>query len=446
MACGPKKKVLHKFVMKELSPVTKPAMEGALSLIVKSEDGMDKQLFDQCLQELEIAEAVREATDDMWELNDALRTSIRAIIANKEQYPDTIAAIKLSLSQFCEAVTEMVSEAVGEVEDELSGEVEDDTETEDEAMAKGKKEGGKVFPASDYAYVPDPEKPSTWKLRLTSTPGGGPDPRIVGAAVAALGPGFRGNKVQLPSNNLAAVKKKVKSAWLKANPDKSSEDLPEILKLQEETMSKERTVEVIEAELAISKAYGELNDAEKAHYNRLDESGKAAFLKMAKDARANELNKAAESDPVVYTAEDGSVFRKSDDPRLVKMAKDNDQTNRELKKERDERETLEFTKRATEELGNLPGEMPSKIALLKAVEKIEDKEVRTSVLGILKSHCESFKPAFETRGSSSLTGPTASLDAMAKKYAEDHKLSYEKAYSEVISTPEGKRLYEQTLS
>ena len=60
---------------------------------------------------------------------------------------------------------------------------------------KSEGDAGK-FPASDYAYAPDPKSPSTWKLRLTATPGGKPDSSIVGAACAALGKGFRGNKVE----------------------------------------------------------------------------------------------------------------------------------------------------------------------------------------------------------------------------------------------------------
>jgi len=91
-----------------------------------------------------------------------------------------------------------------------------------------KTEAGKKFPASDYAYVPDTSKPSTWKLRLTSTPGGDPDPKIVGAAVVALGKGFRGQKVQIPTEDLQKVKNKVLAAWKKANPDK--EEVPGILK------------------------------------------------------------------------------------------------------------------------------------------------------------------------------------------------------------------------
>lgn len=94
------------------------------------------------------------------------------------------------------------------------------------AEAVTKTEDGKAFPAGDYAYVPDSAKPSTWKLRLTKAPGGPPDSGIVGAAAAALGPGFRGQKVQIPAGDLAAVKAKVRAAWKKANPDKEADEMP----------------------------------------------------------------------------------------------------------------------------------------------------------------------------------------------------------------------------
>lgn len=108
----------------------------------------------------------------------------------------------------------------GNSEDDINAALEEATKTED----------GKAFPSSDYAYVPDADKPSTWKLRLTATPGGSPDAGIVGAAAAALGPGFRGQKVEIPSSDLPAVKAKVRAAWKKANPDKEAEDMPSGIK------------------------------------------------------------------------------------------------------------------------------------------------------------------------------------------------------------------------
>ena len=100
----------------------------------------------------------------------------------------------------------------------------------DKIQEATKTEDGQSFPASDYAYVPDPDKPSTWKLRLTKSPGGEPDAGIVGAACAALGKGFRGQRVEIPSGDLAKVKAKVRVAWKKANPDKDAEDMPEQIK------------------------------------------------------------------------------------------------------------------------------------------------------------------------------------------------------------------------
>lgn len=97
-------------------------------------------------------------------------------------------------------------------------------------MAETKRENGKDFKPGDYAYVPDSSKPSTWKLRLTNTPGGDPDPNIVGAAVAALGKGFRGNKVQIPSSDRAKVVAKVRNAWKSANKGKPEEEMPDVLK------------------------------------------------------------------------------------------------------------------------------------------------------------------------------------------------------------------------
>jgi hypothetical protein len=93
-----------------------------------------------------------------------------------------------------------------------------------------KREDGEDFPAEAFAYVPDPERPSTWKLRLWDSLADKETARQVGMAVAALGPGFRGNKVQIPAADLARVKARVLSAWRKANPDAERSEVPDVLK------------------------------------------------------------------------------------------------------------------------------------------------------------------------------------------------------------------------
>lgn len=81
-----------------------------------------------------------------------------------------------------------------------------------------KREAGEDFPAEAFAYVPDPEKPSTWKLRLWDSLADKVTARQVGMAVAALGKGYRGNKVQIPAADLPGVKGRVLAAWRKVHP------------------------------------------------------------------------------------------------------------------------------------------------------------------------------------------------------------------------------------
>jgi hypothetical protein len=99
-----------------------------------------------------------------------------------------------------------------------------------------KTEGGVVFHVSDYAYTPDDSDPSTWKLRTTKTPGGKADAGLVGAAAAAMGKGFRGNKVSIPTADRDAVKSRLRGAWKEANPDKSEDDMPDVLQNSRATL------------------------------------------------------------------------------------------------------------------------------------------------------------------------------------------------------------------
>lgn len=93
-----------------------------------------------------------------------------------------------------------------------------------------KTEDGVQYPADAFAYVPDPEMPSTWKLRLWDSLEEKETRRQVGMAVAALGKGFRGNKVQIPEADRAAVMERVARAWKKVNPDLTEEDMPSVIK------------------------------------------------------------------------------------------------------------------------------------------------------------------------------------------------------------------------
>jgi len=152
----------------------------------------------------------------------------------------------------------------------------------DAESPRGKTEDGKEFPKSDYAYTPS-DNVSEWKLRLTATPGAAPDARIVGAAVAALGEGFRGNKVEIPAEALKGVKAKVRAAWKAANPDKGSDELPDVLKVRKGESDMPMTLEMIEKKLtdqdAVLKSMTAERDVLKAE--------NALVVKMSKKERKN---------------------------------------------------------------------------------------------------------------------------------------------------------------
>lgn len=92
-----------------------------------------------------------------------------------------------------------------------------------------KREDDEDFPAEAFAYVPDPESPSTWKLRLWDSLEEKVTAAQVGRALAALGPGgFRGNRVEIPAADLPAVRRKVLAAWRSVHePDA---EVPDVLK------------------------------------------------------------------------------------------------------------------------------------------------------------------------------------------------------------------------
>lgn len=88
-----------------------------------------------------------------------------------------------------------------------------------------KTEDGIKFPVAAYAYVGDPEKSTTWKLRLWEDLEKKVTRAQLGRAAAALSPGgFRGQKVAIPSADLPTVKRKIRAEYRKL--DVEPEDMP----------------------------------------------------------------------------------------------------------------------------------------------------------------------------------------------------------------------------
>lgn len=263
-----------------------------------------------------------------------------------------------------------------------------------------KTEGGKAFPSGDYAFVPDPNSPSTWKLRLTSTPGGSPDARIVGAAIAALGPGgFRGQRVQIPKDALASVKRRVASAWKKANPDMDPEKMPAVLKSEGGESLTIKREELAEDVLKF------VEDVE-AKLKKAEEDGQAATDRVTElEAKVTDLEAkitpAPEGDPVDKSKLPEDVrkaLEAAETERAEALKKNQEMEERIAKMERREREGEYIAKARTlanlgkaEDLGTLLLDVAEKVGddtykslerILKAANaQLEADEMLTKVIG-----------------------------------------------------------------
>jgi len=182
------------------------------------------------------------------------------------------------------------------------------------------------------------------------------------------------------------------------------------------------------------------------HYDSLAEKDQEAFLAKSADEQKAEVAKGKEADPVVYKTAEGVEYRKSDDPRLVSLAKQNDELAKAAKDSAAKAKDAELRKRASEELSHLPGDEETHVSLLKAVDAIADEGQRTKALEALKAKDLAMKGAFEQKGhraSAESGSAEEKLDGLAKAYAEKNSVSFEKAYAEVVKTEDGRKLYKE---
>lgn len=443
----PRRAMLKDVRVVEVSFVGRGANEGARQSLFKMADSDDvsKRLFSEVMVDVQGSEAAGALLKEMLESTGYLRHSLVEIMEDP-RIEQRKGMLRESIQQFSAAMASMIDNA------ELT-----------KALLKiaGKTEDGKTFPVSDYAFVPDKEKPSTWKLRLTSTPGGKPDPHIVGAAVAALGAGFRGNKVQLPSDAKAGVIRRVRAAWLQANPNKGKDALPSILKTSEKEDEMSTELEKLQkkfdeqaAALAKTQFIAGLNDAEKAHYNGLDDAGKEAFSKMDEKARKAAVKEAVDkkaADEETFEM-DGHVVKKSEvGPAVFAIMKSQqariEKAEKSAETERNARIAKEMQEEAEKLFPHLPGTPAEKSEMLKAIRAMP-QEQQEKQIEMLKAADAAMAKSFTEDGQKNVKDPSSAsekLNKMAKEKAEKDNITVEKAYDEVLKTKEGANLYAESL-
>ena len=195
---------------------------------------------------------------------------------------------------------------------------------------------------------------------------------------------------------------------------------------------------VAELEIALKRAndISSLNDIQKSHFEGLEDSAQGAFLELSGDDRDAEIAKLSDADAIVYTADNGDEFRKSDDSRLVTMAKERDAERKELALAKATQANADLEKRAEATLGNLPGELPVRAAIVKALDTILDEDIRKAAFEAVAAGNKAISAAFGSAGhsdSSVQSNAEDELDRLAKARASEKGLDYYTAYEEISS-------------
>lgn len=236
-----------------------------------------------------------------------------------------------------------------------------------------------------------------------------------------------------------------------------------VIKLGEDDMKKEEidamikaAVDPLQAKLTTAGAMAKMNDETKAYFVSLDDNSKEAFLKMSPEDQTNAIKRANVPADEGYIELYGQKINKSSvDPGILAIITAQqtqlEKSTSDLRKEQDARQTAEFAKQADALYGNLPGETTMKGQVLQVIHGMENTPVRDCLLGMLKAGNSAIETAksFDEIGHSyvdtAVSTPTAKLNKMAEERAAAEGITFAKAYSAVMDTPEGARLYNESL-
>jgi len=221
-----------------------------------------------------------------------------------------------------------------------------------------------------------------------------------------------------------------------------TKQLADLKKSHEELAAKALRLEAVNA----------LSATHRAHYDSLDEAGRAAFVVKSDIERASIVKAAGDADPIVFTHVDGTVLRKSQDPTgLIKRSFEEAAAARAATAvEKSLREAVELEKRADAELPNMGGTSKERAALLKAIESgITDADLKAKVLGLLKGADASMAMLAKRAGHGGGGTPEPDSDrakflAIVAKRAADDKVTEAVALNKCLADdPTARDLYDR---
>lgn len=216
--------------------------------------------------------------------------------------------------------------------------------------------------------------------------------------------------------------------------DKNSGGGDDLKKRLDEALAK---VEKLEKRAETAEKVADLPPEHAAHYKRLDDDkARAAFLAKDASAREVEVEDVRKGDPVVYKAADGTEFRKSAGEQTIRIARQHDELAKRLAESEAARSDEVLRKRAESELSALPGDVDVRVALLKAVDSIEDEKAREAATKALKAGNAAMAKSMRRVGTS--VAPPVDIGGRAAAEAELEK----RANELVAKSTDGVNYYE----
>lgn len=393
---------MKEFVINEVSAVDRPAQGHARAVLMKRvddedtidagrmkkdfgdypqvsglqsvEDDIEAMDFDEVVAADQSQESAQQVKDCVWSCWNALQRSFSTISGDDSLAPaDKVGAMQESIAQFLDAVRAKCATVADAIEKSISA-------------------------APALAEL----------LDATGSEGGLPMTDAEKRQLAEL------------QKSVADLTAQLAAATAKEPAKKAADLAGELEKAQAKLAEVAKKLEQADADKAEALAKAGMSDAEKAHCAGMDEEAKKEFMAMSPEDRKKAMTKAADADPVVYkSSSTGEEFRKSDDPRLVRMAKQVDESEKLAKSEARKREDSELAKRADDELGAFSSEIAKredKVEILRAIDKM-DEGPRTALLKMLSVGSKAISAAFETIGHKQASA-AVSAQAFDKRVSE----------------------------
>lgn len=189
----------------------------------------------------------------------------------------------------------------------------------------------------------------------------------------------------------------------------------------------------------------ELNDAQRAIFTDLEVEGQDEFLGLSPDLREAQVAKAAEANAVVYTDSEGTEYRKSDDQRMVNLAKRAD-AERDLRVKGEEMAKAANLAKRAEGFKHIVGGVEAATLLLKGIDTLPEADQAPALEALGKQEA-ALAEAFVRKGTTEIpSGEVDELEKIAKVIqTSDSTLSPEQAMAKALETPEGSAAYTKSL-